>query len=144
MSEPGAPTEDEGGDCFEVAGKMALHGLVSSGGLDSSFRVVHGRAIGQGKIAGIAFEHAWVEINDVVIDQSNGRNIAMSRDEYYRIGKVHDVRRYSAQEARECMLETEHYGPWDTTERPWSADRLLGKFARFGRIRQAALDDRLA
>lgn len=105
-------TNDNGGDCFEVAGNMALQRLMSGEPLDASFRVVHGRPTGQGQLAGIVFDHAWVEIGDMVIDQSNGRNIIMRREDYYRLGKIESPVRYSAYEARDLMLKTEHYGPW--------------------------------
>lgn len=95
------------GDCYEAAAKLIMFGELSS-----SARLVHGNVTGQGPVAGIRFGHAWVEIGDVVLDHSNGHHIAMSREEYYRIGRIKNPRRYSREYARIFLIHRRHYGPW--------------------------------
>ena len=80
------------------------------GGTDA--HLVHGEVGGQGKLDGVRYGHAWVEINGSVIDPSNGRTICMKREAYYALGKVDAVRRYSFQETIRQMADTAHYGPW--------------------------------
>ena len=99
------------GDCFVVAGREIL-----TQSDDSGFFLCHGTATGRGKIAGIPFAHAWLEVGDTVIDISNGLDVAMRRDEYYELGDVRNVVRYTPAEARRLMLKHETFGPW--TPRP--------------------------
>lgn len=95
----------------ELAGSDTAH----------EYSLCHGMPTGQGKIAGIKHDHAWVEwsppqVSGVtfVIDRSNGRNYTGLRDDYYRIGKIdHDeVVRYSRDDAIKMMGKHRHYGPW--------------------------------
>jgi hypothetical protein len=99
------------GDCFEVAGKFILE----NPGLPAT--LVHAMVTGQGKISGIRFSHAWVEIGDVVFDYSNGRRIVVRKEQYYKLGKVKKVRgqyaAYDYDQAVEKMRKTLNYGPWD-------------------------------
>lgn len=100
------------GDCFEVAGKYVA-GLGGTG--RGSGVLVHGLVTGQGPVAGLRFGHAWVEIGDEVMDRSNGRNLRLPRAVYYATGKIDasSTFRYTPEQAREKMLDTGHYGPWD-------------------------------
>jgi len=97
------------GDCYEAAAMFVIGNAFCPG-----IVLAHGEVTGQGKIAGIRYGHAWVEIGDAVIDPSNGRKICMRRDAYYAIGKITgSVVRYAPHDARRMMLETHHYGPWE-------------------------------
>jgi len=61
----------------------------------------------------VQYGHAWVEKGDTVIDPSNG--FTGPRFLYYSLGNI-DYRHnlvYTAQEAVEFMMLTEHYGPWE-------------------------------
>lgn len=78
--------------------------------------LVHGIVTGQGSIKGIRYGHAWVERYHgcVVEDQTvDGPNKLFLKDEYYCLGKITDVRKYTWKEAMEHALKTETYGPWD-------------------------------
>jgi len=97
------------GDCYEAAARFVIGNSRCPG-----IVLVHGEVTGQGPIAGIRYGHAWAEIGDAVIDPSNGRIVCDRKDAYYCIGKISSVVRYSAEEARQSMLETLHYGPWET------------------------------
>lgn len=105
-------TRQEVGDCFSVAADIVME-YQGPGGED--LVLVHGTVIGQGKIAGIPHEHAWVEVPScgLVLDQSNGLNVCVSRVRYYEIGQITNVRRYSKHEAEQMMLDNGHYGPWE-------------------------------
>jgi hypothetical protein len=99
-------TRGANGDCYVVAGQVVA---MSYGDYEGSL-VVHGSvyhpAIGR-------HGHAWVETPDGdVIDQSNGHDSVMPIPVYYALGRVEDVARYTADEARAEMLRTGHYGPW--------------------------------
>ena len=79
---------------------------------------MHAVVIGTGGEAeGIEYGHAWIEVGDMVFDQSNGRDMKVPKDMYYRIGQVSTEKgkmyRYTEQEARKKMLDSGHYGPWD-------------------------------
>ena len=95
------------GDCYIVAGREAINRSYN----DKAF-VCHGLTVGQGGIEGVIFGHAWIEYKDMVIDKSNGNDITMDKDIYYKIGKINNVKKYSFKEARYKMIETGHFGDW--------------------------------
>jgi len=97
------------GDCFEVAGNL----IVNLKDCKECY-LCHGEPIGQGEIKDIKHAHAWIEINDVVIDLSNGKKFVFPKDYYYSIGKIKEkeVIRYTPLEAMKKMLETMNFGPW--------------------------------
>jgi hypothetical protein len=115
-----------GGDCFQAALRTVMD--MPKEEQDGCY-VVHGYPMGQGDIEGIRFVHAWVEAKekvaetddgesisiDVVIDNSNGKEVSMPRAMYYRLGKIDpdEVVRYEVQEAFLKAVTTGHYGPWD-------------------------------
>lgn len=97
------------GDCFVVA----LENVMA----DRDLYVCHGIVHGQGPLIGLVYPHAWNETRDgYVIDQSNGNDVFMSKEQYYAIGKIDpsDVRRYTFEQAGREVLRTEVYGPWDS------------------------------
>ncbi len=98
------------GDCYEAAAKL-LYAHRSCSGIV----LVHGTVTGQGPIAGIRYGHAWIEIGDVVLDPSNGRFVCARKSAYYAAGEIREpVARYDFEAAARQMLETRHYGPWET------------------------------
>jgi hypothetical protein len=104
------------GDCYEAAGKFISERLLDGDRI--RFLLVHGEVRGQGPLMGVNFGHAWVidKTSDSVIDRSNGRNLVMPRFIYYAIGGVEEIgnfHEYTAEEARNMLLETGSYGPWD-------------------------------
>jgi hypothetical protein len=108
------------GDCYEVAGRMAIMGLSKAPNGEKFLgkpMVVHGEVEGQGKIKGLRYGHAWVEDDVYVYDFSNGKNLMLLKEVYYYLGKINQDKpklyKYSFLEARKKMLETGDYGPWD-------------------------------
>jgi len=126
------------GDCFESAVRVMNEVLSSED--KKTAKICHGVPMGQGKIEGIRFDHAWVEVTRktdfgdadpsnpqvkfmmerfstqvIVYDYSNGRELQMPRELYYAIGQIDsdDVKRFSAQEAYNQMSEKGFYGPWE-------------------------------
>ena len=100
------------GDCFEVAGKNMIHPQ------DPNIMLVHAFVSGQGPLSGKRFEHAWNEIGDEVIDNSNGRNIHMPKMLYYAIGNINpkdpnEYRSYNNKQALKYLVTTKHWGPWE-------------------------------
>ena len=96
------------GDCYEAAAKMMMGDTI----FRYSGRLVHGNVTGQGPIKGIRHGHAWVEVDDIVFDNSNGKSVMMRRERYYEIGKIKNPKRYTFAEMRGYLLSTCHYGPW--------------------------------
>lgn len=101
------PSKNKGGDCYSAAGRYILDNM------DPELILVHGIVTGQGDIEGIQFGHAWVEDGNRVIDVSNGRNIQLPKQFYYKLGKIKKTKRYKREEALKKMLETGHFGPWE-------------------------------
>ena len=126
------------GDCFESAVRV-MNDVLSSEDKKTA-KICHGVPMGQGKIEGIRFDHAWVEVTRktdfgdadpsdpqvkfmmerfptqvIVYDYSNGRELQMPRELYYAIGQIDsdDVKRFSAQEAYNQMSKKGFYGPWE-------------------------------
>jgi hypothetical protein len=99
------------GDCFEVAGRAMLYPIAPG------LKLVHAHVTGQGSLLGKRHAHAWNEIGDVVLDNSNGRNIVMRKEQYYELGKIltkpGDYAVYDDKDARKKMSQYKHYGPWD-------------------------------
>lgn len=94
------------GDCYEFAcNKVVMEPL-------EPWTLVHGIVIGQGKLAGVKIGHAWLERGDRVYDPYVGW---FDLDDYYKIGQIEYVRRYTADEARQNAMTHRHYGPWDET-----------------------------
>ena len=104
----------DSGDCYRAAAASLMSLGCDSGGL-----LAHAEVTGQGVIAGLRYGHAWMEIGDSVIDQSNGRTVCMRQDAYYELGNIEpeSVRRYSWREAMALMTQTGHYGPWEEVVR---------------------------
>ena len=104
------------GDCFEAAFRY-----LTSLALDdprTTALLVHGEVAGQGSLAGITFAHGWVLVGDFVVDVSNGLNVLMPREDYYRVGRIAEInnlRVYTWEQARKWVHTTENYGPWELT-----------------------------
>jgi hypothetical protein len=120
------PKENKGGDCYEIAGKIAM-GIWSVemfADKETSYPdfkgtpyVVHAEVSGQGAISGLRYGHAWVEDDMFIYDYSNGRKIIFPKELYYAIGNVITKKpkyfKYTFEEARKKMLESGHYGSWE-------------------------------
>lgn len=126
------------GDCFQSAVKVMFEVLTPE--QRKNAKICHGVPMGQGRIEGIRFDHAWVEVttktdfgdadpNDpqvkllmerfptqtVVYDYSNGRELQIPKELYYAIGQIDEesVKRFSAKQAQVEMTERGFYGPWE-------------------------------
>lgn len=98
------------GNCYEAALELFLRFNTD---LPTGPKLVHGRVHGQGRLKGISFGHAWVEVGDVVFDYSNGGKLIMRRDHYYQMGKIEEVEKYTFSQLFEHIERTGHMGPWD-------------------------------
>lgn len=100
-----------GGDCFEAAITVAQEHRSFT-----TTRVVHGLPLGTGPLnRGKRYWHAWVEVGGTVVDYSNGHEIVMAREEYYRLGQLDETRvyRYTLDEALAHVLDGDRtWGPW--------------------------------
>ena len=101
-----------GGDCYEAAGKHMFENCAA--GCDLT--LVHGEVAGQGALEGMTYGHAWVLDGGTVIDRSNGRNLQLPQAIYYALGQIDQIGnivQYSWPDAREKIVEYEHWGPWE-------------------------------
>lgn len=104
--------EGERGNCYQGAALIADY-LVGAGLPEEKIRIAHGMVSGQGRLRGIRFDHAWVEIAERwVMDGETWGTLHRAR--YYDLGSIRheDVSRYTIAEAGHQMVSTEHYGPW--------------------------------
>jgi len=112
--------KDSGGDCFEAAGKTMLDYQPFS---DKGMKLVHAFVSGQGSLNGVRYEHAWNELGDEVIDNSNGRKIRMPKMVYYAIGNINpnnpeEYRMYDMAGLRKMATRFKHWGPWELRGSP--------------------------
>jgi hypothetical protein len=104
------------GNCYESALHL-MYRLCTDGNPDQ-YRLVHAEIIGQGPIEGLAHGHAFVTdiVNDIVMDESNGRELRMDSGIYEALARISvhgNVHVYTWDEAVEKAFDTGHYGPWD-------------------------------
>jgi len=103
------------GDCYEAAGRYMMMKCQFGGGCDN-LTLVHGEVMGQGPLAGTTFGHAWILDGGVVIDKSNGRDLQLPQEIYYALGQIDRIgntHEYSWEEARNLIVDFEHWGPWE-------------------------------
>ncbi len=98
------------GDCYEANANYLMDVYLAD--QNTPILLCHGLAIGQGPIKGIKHGHCWLEINNMVMDFSNNHTITMSKEAYYKLGKIKYVHRYNAKETAKMLLKHQHYGPW--------------------------------
>ena len=113
--ERGGQTEKQHGDCYVVAGKIAM-GSKKIDFIGTPY-LVHAQVEGQGTIKGIKYGHAWVEDDIFVYDYSNGRELVVPKKLYYAMGNIKQIKpqyyKYTFNDAMTKMIETQHYGSWD-------------------------------
>jgi len=111
------------GDCYVVAARLITSAEFLT---DPTARLVHGTV--ERRSDGLRHSHAWIETSQTFendawphpitmitcIDRSNGLDMALPGELFYKVGRVSDVTRYTPVEAMKEMLRTGQYGPWDT------------------------------
>lgn len=97
------------GDCY-----VAAYRTMESNA-KNNLRLVHGLASGQGNLKGIRYNHAWVESESVVYDNSNGRRLELPKSVYYKLGKIKEseVFRYTRSDMYKMASKFGTYGPWE-------------------------------
>lgn len=108
------------GDCFKVAAQLGQL-CADEPDLDrSEVLVVHGIVTGgAGRVAGIRYWHAWVEMKTsagwIVLDHSNDKQLNVKRASYYRAARIdqREIWRFTIAEARHCLgVVWGTWGPW--------------------------------
>ena len=108
--EDDVPEQNRNGDCFQTAWRTFYQNISSKPVL------VHGIITGQGPIEGIKYNHAWVEIGDVVIDKTIPMFAkGFPKDAYYRLAQADEdkIFRYTAKEVAQKAQQFGTYGPWE-------------------------------
>lgn len=107
---------DIGGNCFKIAAENIINGHLPS----EHTKLVHAIVHGTDRAKGSRIHHAWNEIGDVVFDKSNGRNIMMRKEQYYKLGKIkQEPGKYASYDLKELskkLFKHQHWGPWDLDE----------------------------
>ena len=104
------PVANRNGNCFQTAWR-AFYQNISKSPL-----LVHGIITGQGPIEGIKYNHAWVEIGDIVIDKTIPMFAkGFPKDAYYRLAEADEdkIFKYAAKEVAKKAQEFGTYGPWE-------------------------------
>ena len=98
------------GDCYQV-GCKAMFDMALDPTLINDWRLCHG-TVWHPKVGWHG--HCWIEIAHglIVVDGSNGHSATVMSANYYRIGKIKNVKKYTGKEARELILQEGTYGPW--------------------------------
>jgi len=101
------PKANKGGNCYQVAYRYSQN--------HPDLKLVHGLVQGQGALKGVRYNHAWVEDTKNVFDLTLPKKYQkMPKEDYYALGKIKDVFRYSQKEILDKILKYETYGPWET------------------------------
>ena len=65
-----------------------------------------------------SLESCWIEKGGGVLDFSNGKAIATTKRRYYELGEIpvkgYKTYTYTPTEAAKKMVDTGHWGPWDS------------------------------
>tara|TARA_R100001463_G_C3433305_1_gene211670 strand:+ start:327 stop:656 length:330 start_codon:yes stop_codon:yes gene_type:complete len=98
------------GTCYPDAYNWMIENEYNHG--DSGAMLAHATVTGTGGgVEGVEYGHAFILINNsFVIDVTTGTGFP--KDEYYRVGKVKDVKLYTLDEMLRASLSSGHYGPW--------------------------------
>ena len=107
----------DGGDCYLVAGQLALEIKNEKIDYKGTPYLVHAE-VKHSSMEGLRFGHAFIEDDENVYDFSNKREIILPKQLYYYFGDINPrdkkkYRKYTFEEAREKMLSTGNYGCWD-------------------------------
>ena len=107
------------GDCYEANGGYMMERSMDKFS-DGDLILCHGTAILQ--TDGKPFGHCWLEKGNMVFDFSNGKNLAISKKDYYKLGgmpvKGHKIYKYTWEKARKEIVGTGHWGPWPPNKPP--------------------------
>ena len=108
------------GNCYVQAYNNFFHNL------SKNPLLCHGVVTGRGKLEGVHFTHAWIEIGDTVIDTTmpifaNG----VPKQVYYSIGQVQEDKtfKYNTDQVLEKAHKWNTYGPWEDIL--WQQDEHL-------------------
>lgn len=81
----------------------------------STFRLCHGQVIGAkgSPVEGKQFIHCWIEEGNILIDNSNGKQIITRKERISNRIIESTVKRYTIDEMIKNLLKYEHYGEWE-------------------------------
>lgn len=96
------------GNCFENCARQ----LIDLPGRPDVV-LVHAQCTGHGKIAGEEYGHAFLLIgNQWVMDMTTDRVVMVEKDDYYRLGNVREIARYTRGKMFKALRKYRHFGPW--------------------------------
>ena len=104
------------GLCYKQAYDFLLNYRDASAEEKEGAVLVHGSIVlTEGLYKGIEADHAWVEIDDKVVDPTFNMEVFMNKEKFYKSFAVNkrSVKKYTYLEALENVIRTQHYGTWD-------------------------------
>ena len=113
--------ESANGDCFEIHSRFISNSIIGYNRKDIKYEpgwtLVQGVVTGSPdtEVDGIRFGHSWMEKDNMVWDISNGRDIKLPKDLYYKLGNIKEQECYKYDEAqtRANILKYGHWGSWE-------------------------------
>ena len=124
-------TGEINGDCFVVAAEIVslfdMPAAASAESARAAIKLLRMMGVGKSEVRLCHGEvtrptdqrvhtHAWVELmemNDIVVDFSNGHAHMIPKETYYKAGKIKNRKDYEHRKAREMLVNHETYGPWE-------------------------------
>ena len=104
------PEEYKQGNCYQTAWQTFYSNIAKKPLL------CHGVVVGKGRLDGVKFTHAWVEIGDRVIDETMSiSRYGISKEAYYQLGNIDPklVFKYDSAQVSKKAVEWGTYGPWE-------------------------------
>lgn len=123
------------GDCYEAALEFLMQSCLGPRWEleifnedidleDCPLRLVHAEVVGQGRLDGVRYGHAFVLDPEkrMVHERAMGRELVIPQQYYYQLGQIDDSPEaqealkyieYDAEEALRMLREFKHYGPWE-------------------------------
>tara|TARA_B100000287_G_C20498718_1_gene728210 strand:+ start:84 stop:515 length:432 start_codon:yes stop_codon:yes gene_type:complete len=124
------------GDCYQAAGRLIMAHMGKG-------KLVHGMVNGQGRLDGIRFGHAWVEVGSKVLDHSNGKKKSLPKKVYYALGRIKpsQCKYYTGTEAAKWMVKSKHWGPWEMSGNTVMAEEIPDVKGEIGKKKQRIPND---
>lgn len=103
------------GDCYQANGTLFIDMCRKD---KKDILLVHG------DVGDTQHGHCWVESKNFCFDNSNGNEVILPIDTYYRLGQIREeaCMKYKFNFARKLMLDIGHWGPWSQKEKQQVSD----------------------
>jgi hypothetical protein len=128
-----APSPAPLGDCYEVHGRAMINGEIVGETDEGRINLTEFATLVHAQISPVTrpdlgtYGHAWLEVNlgrdahgtdevVLVLELTNGQNLMMPRDAYYRLSRPDEIYRYDLDDTARLAFEFGHWGPWEGSD----------------------------